>query len=174
MNEAEKELHELKGKLWKEQELCKQEREVQHKQVQQGAQHVKTDETTPVQVVDSSEQLALGKQGEPSQEQDFAHEIEQALQQLDTDMEQRELEHDIDLMPHNQEIDLPASPHPDDEKVSNDRGGNEILGDQLEEEMHNISFDKSQHRVVQSCRVSTPNDHTSPVKVEERVIMSDM
>lgn len=42
--------------------------------------------------MDSSEQLASGKQGEPSSEQDFAGEIEQALQQLDTDMEHQELE----------------------------------------------------------------------------------
>ena len=34
------------------------------------------------------------------QEQDFDHEIEQSLQQLDADMEQQELEQEIDLMPH--------------------------------------------------------------------------
>lgn len=49
---------------------------------------MQTNETTPVQVVDSSKHLALVKQGQPSQEQDFTHEIEQAIQQLDTDMEQ--------------------------------------------------------------------------------------
>lgn len=89
-------------------------------------------------------------------------------------MEQRELEQDIDLLPHHQKVDLPASPHPDDEQVSCDREGTEILGDQLEEEMHNISFDESHHRVVQSHRVSTPDVHTSPVQVEECMIMSDV
>jgi len=37
--------------------------------------------------VDSSEQMALGKQGESSQEQDFAQEIERSLEQMDTEME---------------------------------------------------------------------------------------
>jgi len=77
-------------------------------------------------------------------------------------------------MPHHKEVDSPASMHPDDEQVSNDQGGTEILGDQLEEEMHNISFDESQHRVVQSRRVSTSKDHTSPVQVEEQVIVTDV
>lgn len=40
--------------------------------------------------------------------------------------------------------------------------------------MHNISFDESQHRLVQSFRVSTPDDHTSPAKFEERVIVYDV
>ena len=40
--------------------------------------------------------------------------------------------------------------------------------------MHNISFGDSQHRVVQSHRVLTPDDHTSPVQVEERVILFDV
>ena len=39
-----------------------------------------------------SDQLASSQHGELSQEQDFTHEIEQALQQLDVDMEQQELE----------------------------------------------------------------------------------
>jgi len=70
-------------------------------------------------------------------------------------------------MPHHNEVHSPTSMHLDDEEVSNDQGGTEILADQPEEEMHNISFDESQHRVVQSCRVSTPEDHTSPTQVEE-------
>ena len=53
---------------------------------------MQTDEVMHVQVVDSSEKLASGEQGEPSQEQDFTHEIEQALQKLDANMEQQELE----------------------------------------------------------------------------------
>lgn len=40
--------------------------------------------------------------------------------------------------------------------------------------MHNMSFDKSQYRVVQSCRVHTPNVHTSPTYFEEWVIISDV
>lgn len=40
--------------------------------------------------------------------------------------------------------------------------------------MHNISFDESQHRVVKSHGVSTPDDHKSPKQVEERVIVSDV
>ena len=45
----------------------------------------------------------------------LAHEIEQALQQLDTNMEYHELEQDTDLMPHHQEVNLHFSQHPDDE-----------------------------------------------------------
>ena len=68
-------------------------------------------------------------------------------------------------MPHHKELDSPTSMQPDDEQVSNDQGGIEILGDQLEEEMHNMSFDESQHRVVQSRRVSTSDDQISPAQV---------
>ena len=42
-----------------------------------------------------------------------------------------------------QEVDSPISMHLDDEQVLNDQGGTEILGDQSEEEMHNILFDES-------------------------------
>jgi len=70
-------------------------------------------------------------------------------------------------MPHHKEVDSPASMHLADEKYMNDQGGTDILGDQLEEEMHNISFDESQHRVFQSCRVSTPKDHTPLAQVDE-------
>ena len=77
------------------------------------------------------------------------------------------MEQDTDLMPHHKEVNSPASMHPDDGQVSNDQGGTKILGDQPEGEIHNISFDESQHRVVQSCRVSTLKDHTSPAQVEE-------
>lgn len=94
-----KELHELKEKIHKEQQLCRQEKEVQQRQVQHGVQHVQTYEIVPVQVVDLSEQLAQRRQGEKSQEHDLAQEIEQALEKMDTDMEQQELEKDIDLMP---------------------------------------------------------------------------
>lgn len=78
-------------------------------------------------------------------------------------MEQQELEHDIDLMAQHKEVNSPISMHPNDEQVSNDQGGIEILGDQSEEELHNISFDKIQNRVVHYRRVSTPKDHTSPM-----------
>ena len=81
---------------------------------------------------------------------------------MDMDIEQKELEQDIGLMPYHQEVDLPASPDPKVEQVPSDQGGTEILWDNLEEEMHNISFDESQHRVVQSHKVSTLGDHTSP------------
>lgn len=100
MEEEEKDFHELREKLWKEQEMCQHEKEVQQQQIQQGTHHMEKNEVVHVQVVDSSEQLASGEQGEPSQGQDFSHEIEQALEWLDADMEQKELEQDIDLMPH--------------------------------------------------------------------------
>ena len=76
MKETKNELHEFKEKLWKEQELCRQEKETQQEHVHQGSQHVQTDEIVPIHVVDSSEQLALGKQGEPLQDEDFAQGIE--------------------------------------------------------------------------------------------------
>jgi len=43
-------------------------------------------------------------------------------------MEQQELEEDTNLMPHHKEVDSPASLHPDDDQVSNNQGGTEILG----------------------------------------------
>jgi len=48
-------------------------------------------------------------------------------------------------MPHHTEVDSLASMHLDDEQVLNDQGDTEILGDQLEVEVHNISFDESHH-----------------------------
>jgi len=63
-------------------------------------------------------------------------------------MEQQELEQDTDFMPHHKEVDSPNSMHLEEEKVSDDQGGTKVLGDHSEEEMHNISFDESQHRVV--------------------------
>jgi len=89
-------------------------------------------------------------------------------------MEQLELELDIDLMPHHREVDSPTSMHPYDEQVSNDQGGTEILGGQLEVEMQNNSFDESQHRVVYPNRVPNLEDQTSPTQVEEQVIMTDV
>lgn len=86
-------------------------------------------------------------------------------------MEQQELEQDIELMPHHQGFNPLASLHLEDEQVPSDQGDTEILGDQLEGEMHNISFAKSQNRVVQSRRVSTLEDHTYPVWYEEQVLV---
>lgn len=77
-------------------------------------------------------------------------------------------------MPHHQEVNLPTSWHPEDEKVSSNQGDTEILGDQREGDVYNISFDESQHKFVQSCRMSTLDDHTSPAQVEERVIVFDV
>ena len=82
------------------------------------------------------------------------------------DMEQEDLVQD-NLMPHLQGVNPPASPHPNDEQVPSDKGDTEILGYQPEGEMHNISFDKYQHRVFQSRRLSTLEDHTSPTQYEE-------
>ena len=89
-------------------------------------------------------------------------------------MEQQELEQDIDLMPHHQEVDTLASPDLEVEKVPSNQGNTKILGDNLEGEMHKIAFDESQHRVVKYRRVSTLDDHTSLAHFEELVIMSDV
>ena len=77
-------------------------------------------------------------------------------------------------MPYHQEVDPPASPYLEAEQVLSDQGDAKILGDNPKGEMHNISFDESQHRVVQSHKVSTPDDNTSPMQFEEWVIVSDM
>jgi len=76
---------------------------------------------------------------------------------MDTDLEQQELEQDIDLMPHHQEVNLLDSPHLKEDQVPSDLGGTEILG----------GLPESLHRVVQSHRESTPDDHTSSTQVEE-------
>ena len=93
------------------------------------------------------------------------------LEQLDADMEQQDLERDTNLMPHHKEVESPTSLHLDDEQVSNNQGGTEILGGQPKVEMHNISFNESHHRVVESQKVPTPEDQTSLVQVEEQVIV---
>lgn len=78
-------------------------------------------------------------------------------------MEQHELEKNIDLIPYHQEVDPLVSPDSEVEEVPSDQGDTDILGDNLEGEMHNISFDKSQHRVVKSHRLSTLDDNTNPM-----------
>ena len=70
-------------------------------------------------------------------------------------------------MPHHQEVEPPASLHLEEEQVPSDQGDTEILGDNTGGERHNISFDASRHRVVQTCRVSNLDDHTSLVQFEE-------
>lgn len=94
-------LQEFKQKIWKEQELHRQEKEEKQGQTQQEVHHAHIDEIPPIQVVDSFEQQAKSKQGEQSQDQDFAQEIEQILEQMDTEMEEPESKKDIDLMPYN-------------------------------------------------------------------------
>lgn len=93
---------------------------------------------------------------------------------MNTDMEQHELEQEIYLMPHHQEVNPSASPCWEEDQVPSDQWDIEILRDNLEEEMHNISFNKSHHRVVQSRRFSTLNDHTSLAQFEEWLVMSDV
>lgn len=58
-------------------------------------------------------------------------------------MEQVELDQDIDPMPYHQEVNPPASPDSKAEQVLSSQGDTEILGDNPEEEMHNISFNES-------------------------------
>jgi len=89
-------------------------------------------------------------------------------------MEQTELEQDVELMPYNQEVNPPTSPDLEVDQVLCDQGDTQILGDNMEVEMHNISFDVSQHRVVQSCRVFTLDINKSHVEFEERVVISDV
>jgi len=65
-------------------------------------------------------------------------------------------------MPRNQEVTPPASLDLEAEQVPRNYGDTEIFEDNSEAEMHTVSFDKSQHRVVQSHRVPTLNVHISP------------
>lgn len=64
-------------------------------------------------------------------------------------------------MPYHQEVDAPDSPDLKVEQVPSDQGDTEILGDKLKGEMHNISFNESLHKVLQSRRGSTLDDKTS-------------
>lgn len=80
LEEEKNELWDLKKQLREEQELCKREKESWQEQEQQEVQHAHINETTPIQVIDSFEQLADNKQGEKLQENDFSQEIEQMLE----------------------------------------------------------------------------------------------
>lgn len=73
-----------------------------------------------------------------------------------------ELDQDIDLMPKNQMITPLASPDTEVEQVPSDQGDTKILKDNLEADVHDISFNESQHKVMQSCRVPTLDAHVSP------------
>lgn len=55
-----------------------------------------------------------------------------------------------------------ASPDPVVEKFPCDQGNTKILEYNMKVEMHKISFNEPQHRVVQSRRVPTPDVHISP------------
>lgn len=74
-------------------------------------------------------------------------------------------------MPKDQEV---TPPDPGAEQVLSVQGDIEILEDNPEANVHNISFDESQHRVVQSRRVPTPDVHISPVHFQERVIVPNV
>lgn len=106
--------------------------------------------------------MAQRRQGEESEEYDLAQEIEQMIEQMGIDMVQPELDQDIDLMPRNQEVSSPALRNTE-EHVPRDQGDTKILDENLEVEMHNISFDESHHKVVQSCTVPNPDVHISLV-----------
>lgn len=82
---------------------------------------------------------------------------------MNTNIVQPESDQDINLMPQDQEVTQPASPDPKVEQVPSDQGDTETLEDNLEVDMHNISFNESQHKVVQSHRVTTPDAHVSLV-----------
>lgn len=88
------------------------------------------------------------------------------LEQMDTDVVQPEKYQDIDLMPKNEEVTPPTLPDQGAEQVLNDQGDTEILEDNLKVDVHNISFNESQHRVVQSRRVSTLDVHVSTAQFE--------
>lgn len=49
-----------------------------------------------------------------------------------------------------------------------------MLDDDLDMDVHNLSFKKSQQRIVQAQRKKLPEDHTSLVHIEERVIVSNV
>lgn len=93
---------------------------------------------------------------------------------MDMKMEQLESKQDIDLMPYNQEVNPPGSPDAEAEKVLRNQGDTEILEDNPEEERHNISFDESHHRFLQSHKATTLDVHTSPTQFEEWVIIYDV
>lgn len=82
-------------------------------------------------------------------------------------MEQQELEQEIDLMPHHQEVDPLDSADLEVKQVPHDQGDTKILGENDEGEMHNISFDESQHTAVHSCRLLTLDDYTYSAQFEE-------
>jgi len=51
------------------------------------------------------------------------------LEQMDTDVVQPEKDHDMDLVPKDQEVNPPTSPDPGVEQVLSDQGDTEILED---------------------------------------------
>lgn len=55
---------------------------------------------------------------------------------------------DIDLMPKNEDVIPPTSPDPGADQVPSDQGDIEIIEDNLEADVHNISFNESHNRVV--------------------------
>lgn len=75
-------------------------------------------------------------------------------------------------MPKVHEVTPQDSRHVEAEKVPSDQGDTIILKDHLEAEVNNISFDDSQHRVMQLWKMPTLDVHSSPVNFQEWVIMS--
>lgn len=85
------------------------------------------------------------------------------IEKMDMDMVQLESDQDIYLMPQNQMVTPLTSLDLEAKQVLSDQGDTDILENNLEAKMHNISFDKSQQSIVQSHRVPTPDVHVSPM-----------
>jgi len=92
---------------------------------------------------------------------------------MDIEMEQPELEKDIYLMSYHQEVSPPTSPDWEVGYDPSEQRDTNMLGDNPEEYMHNLSFNELHHRVLLSHKVSSLDDHKSPAHFEEWVIVSD-
>lgn len=67
---------------------------------------------------------------------------------MDMEMEQEPQDQDTDLMPKASKVAPQSPPPPESQLVPSEQGEVVLFDDDLEMDMYNMSFDKSQHKIV--------------------------
>jgi len=88
------------------------------------------------------------------------------------EMEYPEQDQDTDIMPKATEVTPQPSQAPLTEQVPSEKGDIVILEYNMGIYVYKITFNESQHRVVQTCKAHTSDEHASSTHFEEWEIVS--
>ena len=72
------------------------------------------------------------------------------------------------------EVTSQSPPPPMSKLVPSEKGDNVILNDDPVMDVHNLSFENFQKKIVQAWRKNFPDDHASPALMKQRVIVLDV